>query len=336
MSDSGYTEIDLDTLPKTAADTQIEIVEEPAEQEESVFITEELAKPEPAARQEDEDEDDDSGDEGAETSKKKITRTQRLKAQRDKFAQELSATKARLAELEAKSTKHEADAQEGAAVALDLYINNLDAQMKSLRSDYDKAFDAGDRDALFQVSKTMAELAAEKKAAERDKRAIPIRAAKPTGQEAQPPTHRTTDTDRGSQPAPTEVNPLVQGWFKRNQTWFNKDATMTAVARTINNQLLQEGYDDTDPDFYSTLDARLREELPHKFAQAKPTGAAGNSPTIQNRGMPMPTNGKLKVRITQEDRSMAESLGLSIEAYARQKARRELARENSNGYTEVL
>ena len=113
---------------------------------------------------------------------------------------------------------------------------------------------------------------------------------------------------------------------------------MSAVARTIDAQMVNEGYQPSDPDYFEELDKRLHAELPHKFRsepateERKPTP----SPTVQNRSTPQPANGKIRVVITAADREMARHLGLPIEVYAREKARREQGQNTANQYTEIL
>ena len=63
---------------------------------------------------------------------------------------------------------------------------------------------------------------------------------------------------------------------------------------------------------------------------------AKSSPTIQNRGQALPASGKVKVVITAEDRRMADHLGLDIQTYAREKAKRERALQGVSQYTEIL
>ena len=175
----------------------------------------------------------------------------------------------------------------------------------------------------------MAELAAEKRQAERDKRARPTSEAKSPPAQPTPPT-----TEPAPAPAPAgKPNPLAVEWAKAND-WFGKDAIATMAARVIDQQMVADGFDPSDPDYFVELDKRLRAELPHKFTQgAKP---AKQLPTVQNRAAALPAGTKMKVTITQADRAMAEHLNIPIEEYARQKARREMASNAPNGYTEIV
>lgn len=332
MSESGYQEIDLDAVGKPAVSTDIEIVEEEVETQDEAAPAPAAPAPAPAASDDDDDGDADEAP-AEDATRKRMTRSQRLKAQRDALATRARELEAELAEARSKVTKFEADAQEGAAIGMDFYLKTLEETEKALRAEFDRAFDTGDRDKLFEVQRRMGDLAAERKLAERERRAIPTKAAPANGGEAQPPAQTTTGQPTRQQPNGGKPHPMAVAWHKENP-WFGQDPTMTVVARVIDHNLTQDGYSPDTEEFWNELDKRMRAELPHKF-QAAPKPATSN-PTIQARTAPQTTGGKVRVVITAEDRRMADSLGISIERYAQQKARREAALNTPNQYTEIL
>jgi hypothetical protein len=338
-SDASYQEIDLDNLPadpKLPSPTDdFEIVDENA------AAPEQPAEPAPApktsaANQAAEVEDDgDDGSEAQQGERKRLTRSQRLKAQRDLYAQQLAQAQQEIEALRTKANKFETDSVEAANIGLDFYIQTIDSNMRALRSEFDAAFDAGDRAKIFEVQQRMAELAAEKKQAEREKRAIPPKAGPSPTQTGQTTPPAPASNAAPSQPAPP---PAAVEWASRNQDWFNKDRVMTAAAFAIDQAMIGEGYQPSDPDYFEELDKRIRTEFPHKFQQAAPAPAArpAASPTIQNRAAAAPTNGKVRVVITPEDRRFAEQMGIDIQTYAREKAKRERALQTATQYTEIL
>jgi hypothetical protein len=331
MSESTFQELDLENLdpskvPDIAAADDVEIVEEAAEQ---------APQPEPRAQEQaasDDDSEDDSTDDAVPQERKRLTRSQRLKAQRDLYAQQLTALQQEVHQLRASNQKATQESVEAANIGLDFYIQTLDSNMKALRQEFDRAFDAGDRDKIFDVQQKMAELAAEKKQAEREKRSIPTKAAPASGPAAPQQTPTT------QQPTPTArppSNPAAQEWATRNAEWFNKDRVMTAAAFAIDQQMVADGFDPSDPDYFEELDKRVRQTFPARFAEAPRT--AKPTPTIQNKTAAAPTNGgKIKVVITSEDRRMADHLGLDIQTYAREKAKRERALQTATQYTEII
>lgn len=333
MSESGYQEIDLDNPGKDAAALEasdIEIVEEPAAES----PPEAVPAPAPAVAStpsEDDEPDDESPSDSSSSDRKKLTRSQRLKNQRDAYARQLAETQARIVELERRAQRAEADANEGAAIGFDLYAKQLDTAMQALRRDFDQAFDAGDREKIFDVQQRMAQITAERAQVERDRRAIPTKPVQQSGPEAQPQTQPTPPPQPRRQPSPAAVD-----WYDRNKSWFNKDAVMTASARVIDQQMVQDGFTPSDPDYFEELDKRLQQEFPHKFGRQAPARQPANNPTIQNRSTPAPAPGKVRVTITQADRDMANHLGISVEQYAREKAKTERAAQTVSQYTEIL
>ena len=331
MSESGYQELDLDNPGAKAAsaeDSDIEIVEESPAPEAPA------AAPEPApspARAEETDHEEDEASSEPPSERKKLTRSQRLKNQRDLYAEQLRDTQARLAAVEARARKAEAEANEGASIGFDLYIKQIDSSMYALRRDFDAAYDAGDRDKIFEIQQQIATLAATKAQAEKERRSIPTHRA-PTGQAAQQPTQQTRQAPPKKQPSPAAME-----WYQRNKDWFNKDAVLTASARVLDQQMVADGYTPDDPDYFDELDSRLKREFPQKFGGKAPAARpASNNPTIQNRSAPSPAPGKIRVSITQADRDMANHLGISIEQYAREKAKTERAQQTTSQYTEIL
>jgi len=335
-SDATYQEIDLDNLPANPqlqgpAD-EFEIVEEGAVPEPAVPV-----KPVPQATPAT-SEADDEGEESTEAQagdRKRLTRSQRLKSQRDLYAQQLSAAQQEIEALRSKASRFEADSAEAASIGMDFYIQTIDSNIKALRSEFDAAYDAGDRAKIFEVQQRMAELTADKKNAEREKRSIP-RLAGPTNKQpgsATPPTAAPNQTAQPPQPRREAVE-----WASRNQDWFNKDRVMTGAAYTIDQTLVQEGYSPSDPDYFEELDKRIRNEFPHKFRSgtAAPPPRPSASPTVQNRASTAPVGGKVRVVITPEDRRFAEQLGLDIQTYAREKVKRDRSLQTATQYTEII
>ena len=332
MSEGGYKELDLDNPGKPGADSDLEIIHEELEQPETEIVQEEapaVKAKAPAPEPEVDDEDDTPEPSSGERSKK-LTRSQRLKAQRDAYARQLADAQAQLTEARNRAAKFEQDANEGATIGFDLYAKSLDSSLQALRRDFDVAFDSGDREKIFEVQQKMASIVAEKQQVERDRRSIPTKPAPQSGSDT--PQQPTATPPRRAAPSPGAVE-----WYERNKTWFNKDPVMTAGARVIDQQMVADGYAPDDPDYFDELDKRLKSEFPTKLG-GKTTQARqpASNPTIQNRGTPAATPGKIRVTITQADRDMAGHLGISVEDYAREKARAERAAQTTSQYTEIL
>jgi hypothetical protein len=92
---------------------------------------------------------------------------------------------------------------------------------------------------------------------------------------------------------------------------------MTQAAMMIHNELIEEGVSAKvdAAEYYSELDARVREEFPEKF---KNTSAKKSTTVI---GGTRVTPGKQKVTLTRSEVDMADRLGVDYKEYARQKLR---------------
>ena len=257
--------------------------------------------------------------------------------QRDSYAAELAQLRKEAAESRTALEHERKRNAEAAEAGYDFYEKTLTDGMAALRAEFDAAFDAGDKAKVFDVQQRMAELAAEKSQIARDRRARPTKAAE-TGQEAPQRTQQTQPSDTREQ-APQQrgrPNPLAVSWFEENKAWFNKDPVMTQVARVIDQQITQDGFDANEPEYFEELDKRLRNEMPHKFGEPAPVAAPKRQQaTVQNRATSPGSGGKVKVSISQEDRDVARRLGVDIMDYARQKARREIAERSVSGYVEI-
>jgi hypothetical protein len=66
-------------------------------------------------------------------------------------------------------------------------------------------------------------------------------------------------------PDPT-VQKLATRWMRKND-WYNPDATDTdsRVAKKIDELMVTQGWNPSDPDYWDELDARLQKELPHRY-----------------------------------------------------------------------
>ena len=143
-------------------------------------------------------------------------------------------------------------------------------------------------------------------------------------------------------PNPDDYDPKAVEWATNNE-WFGQDPLMTQVALALNEQVLQEGYDPSDDDFYTEIDSRLASTFPNKFSkpQAQEVPAEEQAPVTPelkatkkpsqvvggaSRTASNPSTGrKNKVKLTQRDVEMAKKWGISLESYAQQKLNAEAA-----------
>ena len=115
-------------------------------------------------------------------------------------------------------------------------------------------------------------------------------------------------------------DPKAEAWATENE-WFGRDKIMTNVAYAIHEDLVNQGVDPRTDYYYTEIDKRMRENLPHKFQQdSSPEEPAAQQPvqTVasanRNRG-----TGRNVVKLSSSEAAIAKRLGLSNEQYASEK-----------------
>jgi len=83
-------------------------------------------------------------------------------------------------------------------------------------------------------------------------------------------------------PATEEVQRNATQWLKKNN-WFDPQArdTDSRIAKVVDQELASEGWDPSDPEYWSELDSRLSSRLPHRYS-AK-SSARRTNPTASSR-----------------------------------------------------
>ena len=115
-------------------------------------------------------------------------------------------------------------------------------------------------------------------------------------------------------------DPKAEAWATENE-WFGRDKIMTNVAYAIHEDLVNQGVDPRTDYYYTEIDKRMRDNLPHKFQQdSSPEEPAAQQPvqTVasanRNRG-----TGRNVVKLSSSEAAIAKRLGLSNEQYASEK-----------------
>lgn len=132
------------------------------------------------------------------------------------------------------------------------------------------------------------------------------------------------------QPQPTP-DPRAAEWAQKNE-WFGSDQVMTAASLAIDGQLKEEGYNPTDPEYYTEIDRRLQETFPHKFAaQAAPVEevrqqveASKPAQVVAGASRSSPGSSK-KVKLSKEDIRLANKWNVPLEQYAQEKLKADQA-----------
>jgi hypothetical protein len=123
-----------------------------------------------------------------------------------------------------------------------------------------------------------------------------------------------------AQQQPVMKDPKAESWAVNNE-WFGRDKVMTNVAYAIHEDLVNQGVDPRTDYYYTEIDKRMRDNLPHKFEQDSSTEEPAKQQPVQtvasanrNRG-----TGRNVVKLSSSEAAIAKRLGLSNEQYASEK-----------------
>ena len=114
-------------------------------------------------------------------------------------------------------------------------------------------------------------------------------------------------------PPPARVDPRAEEWASKNE-WFGNDNAMTYTAYDIHTELVKEGIDPREDEYYSEIDKRIRTQFPHKFSD----GGDINKPKQKVASVVRTSStGRRTVRLTPSQVAIAKKLGVPLEEYAK-------------------
>jgi len=291
-----------DALQQEAEEKEIvlEEAEEQKEQQPEITVEEESEETEeqPQAANE---------DELQEYSKNVQQRISKLtKKYRDEEAQRLAAVEF------AEAVKKQNDELKQRLSALDQsytseFGTRVDSQIESAKQAYQKAYDDGDAEAMFEAQKNLSKLALDQAQLEQAKR-------------RQEKAEQVTETQPAAQPAaqPQPPDPKAEAWAQKNE-WFGADQTMTYAAFGVHRQLIEdEGFDPQSDEYYNELDNRMRKEFPHKFAAPAKNDTGPRVASAESTASRAPkSKGRRTVKLTPSQIAIAKRLNVPLEEYAK-------------------
>lgn len=292
-----------DALQQEAEEKEI-VLEEAEEQEESTVEEQEEAEEQeqPQAANE---------DELQEYSKNVQQRISKLtRKYRDEEAQRVAAVEF------AEAVKKQNEELKARLDQLDQSYTNefgtrVDSQIEAAKQAYQKAYDDGDAEAMFEAQKNLSRLALDQAQLEQARRRQETRAEQPV----QEPVQQQAQPQRQQPPAP---DPKAEAWAQKNE-WFGSDQTMTYAAFGVHRQLIEdEGFDPQSDEYYNELDNRMRREFPHKFAapaknDTGPRVASAESTASRSKS----TKGRRTVKLSPSQIAIAKRLNVPLEEYAK-------------------
>tara|TARA_R100001086_G_scaffold244279_1_gene173896 strand:- start:1471 stop:2358 length:888 start_codon:yes stop_codon:yes gene_type:complete len=285
-----------------------------AEQQELEFETEvdvkeetEEAPQEAEAEAQTEEKEASNDDELSEYSKNVQDRIRKIT---QKYRKEESERKAAIEYAEAvqkqnKELKERLDSLDQSYVGE--FGTRIDSQIQAAKAAYQKAYDEGNADEMFEAQKNLSKLALDQAQLEQSKKQMEKR-AKQAEEAPQQPAQALQQQ--------AEPDPKAEAWAEKND-WFGTDQPMTYAAFGVHRQLIEdEGFDPRSDEYYKELDRRIRTEFPHKFSDTQKS----SSPRVasaDSSASRAPSKGKRKVKLTPSQIAIAKRLNVPLEEYAK-------------------
>ena len=294
-----------DALQQEAEEKEIVLEEEVEEQEQPQAVEEQ-----PEEQPEEQEQPQAANEDELQEYSKNVQ--QRIRKLTKKYREEESA---RASAVEyAETIKKQNDELKARLSALDQsytseFGTRVDSQIESAKQAYQKAYDDGDAEAMFEAQKNLSRLALDQAQLEQAKQRQERKAEEPAQQPQQP---------AAPPPQPQQPDPKAEAWAEKNE-WFGSDQTMTYAAFGLHRQLIEdEGFDPQSDEYYNELDNRIKKEFPHKFAaptksDTGPRVASAESTASRSKS----TKGRRTVKLTPSQIAIAKRLNVPLEEYAK-------------------
>ena len=294
-----------DALQQEAEEKEI-VLEEEVEEQEQPQAVEEQPEEQPEEQEQPQAANEDELQEYSKNVQQRISKL--TKKYRDEEAQRVAAVEF------AEAVKKQNDELKQRLDALDQsytseFGTRVDSQIESAKQAYQKAYDDGDAEAMFEAQKNLSRLALDQAQLEQAKQRQERKAEEPAQQPQQP---------AAPPPQPQQPDPKAEAWAEKNE-WFGSDQTMTYAAFGLHRQLIEdEGFDPQSDEYYNELDNRIKKEFPHKFAaptksDTGPRVASAESTASRSKS----TKGRRTVKLTPSQIAIAKRLNVPLEEYAK-------------------
>ena len=306
-------EVESEDIASPTEENEIEIPQEKKTFEAEVDETQE----EPVVEDKSKQEEVKDEEEPKEDSKNKYSKS--VQKRFDEYAYQLGESRRREEEAIqiAQAIKAERDKiQEELGKLNSGYVTEmggrLTGSMEAAKAKLKKAMEDQDYDAVANAQLEIGRLGAEQGQYEQMKAQQEARANAPKQE-------REVEIPKAPQQQPVK-DPKAESWAAENE-WFGTDKVMTNVAYAIHEDLVNQGVDPRTDYYYSEIDKRMRENLPHKFEQNSSSEESARQQPVQtvasahrNRG-----TGRNVVKLSSSEAAIAKRLGLSNEQYASEK-----------------
>ncbi len=311
MSTNTAENLENEVEETTAIEVEIEEtpVEEKQEVETKVEEKVEEPEPEPEAKTENSDSEIDKYSAGVQKRIDQLTKKYRDEEKAREEALQLREEAVKYAEkVKEENEKLRKSLEDNEDVLINQAKSRVEAQLAQANANYKVAYEAGDSDKLLEAQSELTRLQNEQY---RISNYVP-----PKRNEPEPvPTEAPKQEE---QPEVAKPPQRALDWADKN-TWFMKDKRMTGFAYGVHEELVAKGVEPNSEQYYSEIDAAMKEAFPNKFEvdaeeSAPPQPQAGNVVAPPSRTSKKPR----KVKLTPSAAALAKRLGLTAEQYAAQ------------------
>ena len=252
---------------------------------------------------------------------------QRRELQALQYAKELQEKNQQLSgqllQSQTQSTEENMKLQEGYK---DEFENRVETQATAAKKALKTAYESGDAETMAEAQQLLAQAEADRSALNRYKQEYEDYKVQYQNwaeeQQAQQEQQVQPLQQPVQEPVYEEPSVKAQQWADDNE-WFGTDQVMTNVAFAIHQELTAQGIDAESDDYYSQIDNRMRQELPHKFTNA------GDGQPVQTVVSGTRTTGtgrnqnNRRIELSPSEQQLAKKLGVPFKEYAKQKMRLE-------------
>tara|TARA_E500000318_G_scaffold1861_1_gene2525 strand:+ start:597 stop:1610 length:1014 start_codon:yes stop_codon:yes gene_type:complete len=306
-------EVESEDVAATTEETEIEVP-----QKESTFETEVVEDTSPEVEEKPKQEEVSTEEEKPkEETKQKYSKS--VQKRFDEYAYQLGESRRREEEAIkiAQAIKSERDKiQEELSKLNTGYVGaeggRIESSMEAAKAKLKKAMDDQDSDAMAAAQLEIGKLGSDQARYEQLKSQQEALANAPKQQ-------KEVEIPKVQSQEPVK-DPKAEAWATDNE-WFGRDKVMTNVAYAIHEDLVNQGVDPRTDYYYTEIDKRMRDNLPHKFKQDSSVEEPATQQPVQtvaganrNRG-----TGRNVVKLSSSEAAIAKRLGLSNEQYASEK-----------------
>lgn len=306
---STNTAENLENEVEETTEIEVEIEETPVEEKQEVETKVEEKAEEPESDTDNSDSEIDKYSAGVQKRIDQLTKQYRDEERARQDAQGLQEEAVKYAEkVKDENEKLRKSLEDNESILLDQAKGRVEAQIAQANANYKAAYEAGDPDKLLEAQSELTRLQNEQ---------YRVSNFKPSKREEAEPVP-TEAPKQEAQPEAAKPPQRALDWADKN-TWFMQDKRMTGFAYGVHEELVTKGVEPNSEQYYSEIDAAMKEAFPNKFEvdaeeSAPPQPQAGNVVAPPSRTSKKPR----KVKLTPTAAALAKRLGLTAEQYAAQ------------------